>query len=68
MEKDSFVTDFQVNIREKLRKFFMRRPAMDDLFRRGIMKNEPVFGSTLRELQAADLSGSMAFTINVLWS
>ena len=45
----------KVNIREKLRKFFMRRPAMDDLFRRGIMKNEPVFGSTLRELQAADL-------------
>ena len=33
----------------------MRRPAMDDLFRRGIMKNEPVFGSTLRELQATDL-------------
>ena len=46
----------KVNIREKLRKFFMRRPAMDDLFRRGIMKNEPVFGSTLRELQASDLS------------
>jgi len=46
----------KVNIREKLRKFFMRRPAMDDLFRRGIMKNEPVFGSTLRELQVTDLS------------
>ncbi len=44
------------NIREKLRKFFLRRPAMDDLFRRGIIKNEPVFGSTLRELQASDLS------------
>merc|ERR1712150_311398 len=44
------------NIREKLRKFFLRRPAMDDLFRKGIIKNEPCFGSTLRELQAADLS------------
>ena len=44
------------NIREKLRKFFLRRPAMDDLFRKGIIKNEPVFGSTLRELQAVDLS------------
>ena len=44
------------NIREKLRKFFLRRPAMDDLFRRGIIKNEPVFGSTLRELQLQDLS------------
>ena len=32
------------NIREKLRKFFLRRPAMDDLFRKGIIKNEPVFG------------------------
>ena len=29
---------------------------MDDLFRRGIIKNEPVFGSTLRELQLQDLS------------
>ena len=44
------------NIREKLRKFFLRRPAMDDLFKRGIIKNEPVFGSTLRELQLQDLS------------
>ena len=44
------------NIREKLRKFFLRRPAMDDLFRKGIIKNEPCFGSTLRELQASDLS------------
>ena len=33
------------NIREKLRKFFLRRPAMDDLFRKGIIKNEPVFGN-----------------------
>ena len=44
------------NIREKLRKFFLRRPTMDDLFGRGIIKNEPVFGSTLRELQATDLT------------
>ena len=35
------------NIREKLRKFFLRRPAMDDLFRKGIIKNEPVFGNFL---------------------
>ena len=42
------------NIREKLRKFFLRRPTMDDLFRRGIIRNEPVFGSTLRELELAD--------------
>ncbi len=43
------------NIREKLRKFFLRRPTMDDLFRRGIIRNEPVFGSTLRELQQAEM-------------
>lgn len=42
------------NIREKLRKFFLRRPTMDDLFKKGIIKNEPVFGSTLRDLEAAD--------------
>merc|ERR1719414_2144076 len=44
------------NIREMLRKLFQRRPTMEDLFGRGIIKNEPVFGSTLRELQATDLS------------
>lgn len=38
------------NIREKLRKFFQRRPTMEDLFKKGIIKNEPVFGSTLNEL------------------
>eukprot|EP00094_Tigriopus_californicus_P012417 TCALIF_12003-PA protein Name:"Similar to ARHGAP27 Rho GTPase-activating protein 27 (Homo sapiens)" AED:0.35 eAED:0.36 QI:0/0/0/0.33/1/1/9/0/1508 len=43
------------NIREKLRKFFQKRPTMDDLFKRGIIKNEPVFGSTLRELELSDL-------------
>lgn len=43
------------NIREKLRKFFQKRPTMDDLFKRGIIKNEPVFGSTLRELEHSDL-------------
>ena len=42
------------NIREKLRKFFLRRPTMDDLFKKGIIKNEPVFGSTLRDLELVD--------------
>ena len=44
------------NIREMLRKLFQRRPTIEDLFGRGIIKNEPVFGSTLRELQATELS------------
>ena len=43
-------------IREKLRKFFLRRPAVEDLMKRGIMKNEPVFGSTLQLLAKADHS------------
>ena len=43
-------------IKNKLLAFFLRgRPSIDDLFNRGIMKNEPVFGSTLEELQATDL-------------
>ena len=37
----------KLKIREKLRKFFLRRPNVEDLMKRGIMKNEPVFGSTL---------------------
>ena len=41
------------NIREKLIRFFLRRPTMDDLFKKGIIRNEPVFGSTLRELELA---------------
>ena len=48
----------KVNIREKLRKFFQKRPTMDDLFKRGIIKNEPVFGSTLKELIFAEQSAS----------
>lgn len=41
-------------IREKLKKFFLRRPAMDELMKRGIMKNEPVFGTTLQLLAKSD--------------
>ena len=46
------------NIREKLIRFFLRRPTMDDLFKKGIIRNEPVFGSTLRELEANSDSNS----------
>ena len=48
-------------IREKLRKFFLRRPAVEDLMKRGIMKNEPVFGSTLLLLAKADHSDVPVF-------
>jgi len=43
-------------IREKLRKFFLRRPGVEDLMKRGIMKNEPVFGSTLVQLAKSEHS------------
>ena len=46
------------NIREKLIRFFLRRPTMDDLFKKGIIRNEPVFGSTLRELEANSANSS----------
>jgi len=46
----------KLRIREKLRKFFMRRPNVEELMKRGIMKNEPVFGSTLQLLARAEHS------------
>lgn len=46
----------KLKIREKLRKFFLRRPNVEDLMKRGIMKNEPVFGSTLTLLAKQDHS------------
>ena len=41
-------------IREKLRRFFMRRPNVEELMKRGIIKNEPVFGTTLQLLAKSD--------------
>jgi len=46
----------KLKIREKLLKFFLRRPNVEDLMKRGIIKNEPVFGSTLTLLAKADHS------------
>lgn len=46
----------KLRIREKLRKFFMRRPNVEELMKRGIMKNEPVFGSTLQLLARSEHS------------
>ena len=41
-------------IKDRLLKFFLRRPTMDEVFKRGILKNPPVFGSTLEELHRTD--------------
>ena len=54
------------NIREMLRKLFQRRPTMEDLFGRGIIKNEPVFGSTLKELHVTDGSEVPKFVIKCI--
>merc|ERR1712130_395393 len=43
-------------IREKLRRFFMRRPNVEELMKRGIIKNEPVFGTTLQLLARSEHS------------
>jgi hypothetical protein len=54
LQTQQSLTTTKTNIREKLRKFFLRRPTMDDLFKKGIIRNEPVFGSTLGELEISD--------------
>ena len=46
----------KTKIREKLRRFFMRRPNVEELMKRGIIKNEPVFGTTLGLLTKSDQS------------
>ncbi|KAH9640546.1 hypothetical protein HF086_001595 [Spodoptera exigua] len=37
-------------VRSKLRKFFAKRPPVDQLMRKGIYKDEPVFGRNLEEV------------------
>ena len=44
----------QIKLRDKLRKFFVRRPTMESLKRKGIWKDEPVFGCHLQNLCAGD--------------
>merc|ERR1712045_807886 len=44
----------KTRIREKLRRFFMRRPNVEELMKRGIIKNKPVFGTTLQLLSRSD--------------
>ncbi|XP_069356986.1 rho GTPase-activating protein 9-like isoform X1 [Maniola hyperantus] len=38
------------HVRSRLRKFFAKRPAMDVLVKKGIYKDEPVFGRKLEEV------------------
>lgn len=44
----------QIKLRDKLRKFFVRRPTVETLVKKGIWKDEPVFGCRLAALCAAD--------------
>ena len=45
----------KTRIHEKLRRFFMRRPNVEELMKRGIIKNKPVFGTTLQLLARVDV-------------
>ncbi|KAJ8711221.1 hypothetical protein PYW07_008463 [Mythimna separata] len=38
------------HVRSRLRKFFAKRPAMEQLVKKGIYKDEPVFGRNLEEV------------------
>ncbi|XP_032794674.2 rho GTPase-activating protein 12 isoform X3 [Daphnia magna] len=56
----------QKNLRDKLRKFFVRRPTVDTLVRKGIWKDEPVFGCHLSALCHADESTVPKFVQQVI--
>ncbi|BES91767.1 rho GTPase activating protein [Nesidiocoris tenuis] len=43
----------QVKIKARLRKFFHKRPTMDSLVKKGIWKDEPVFGTLLEQACAS---------------
>ncbi len=56
----------QTNLRDKLRKFFVRRPTVDSLVKKGIWKDEPVFGCHLSALCHADESTVPKFVKQVI--
>lgn len=56
----------QVKLRDKLRKFFVRRPTVETLVKKGIWKDEPVFGCRLSALCAADESTVPKFVQEVV--
>uniref|UniRef100_A0A1I8FHI3 Rho-GAP domain-containing protein n=1 Tax=Macrostomum lignano TaxID=282301 RepID=A0A1I8FHI3_9PLAT len=51
----------RVSIAQRLNDFFRRRPALDELEKKGIVRNEPVFGSTLRQICAHERSDAPRF-------
>lgn len=56
----------QIKLRDKLRKFFVRRPTVDSLVKKGIWKDEPVFGCLLSALCNADESTVPKFVQQVI--
>ncbi|XP_063368845.1 uncharacterized protein LOC134657212 isoform X2 [Cydia amplana] len=42
------------HVRSRLKKFFLKRPSMEQLVKKGIYKDEPVFGRNLSEVVPAD--------------
>lgn len=53
-------------MRDKLRKFFVRRPTVESLVKKGIWKDEPVFGCHLAALCASDESTVPKFVHKVI--
>lgn len=56
----------QTKLRDKLRKFFVRRPTVETLVKKGIWKDEPVFGCHLAALCLADESTVPKFVQQVI--
>ncbi|XP_054266488.1 rho GTPase-activating protein 12-like isoform X1 [Macrosteles quadrilineatus] len=54
IEDLSNVAEKQTKIRERLKKFFHRRPSVDVLVKKGIWKDEPVFGCLLEQVCPAE--------------
>ena len=60
---DSLNSNIWKDIRGKLKNFLVVRPQREELIQRGYLKNEPVFGSTLKILAETDQSLVPAFLI-----
>ncbi|CAB3380647.1 Hypothetical predicted protein [Cloeon dipterum] len=54
-------TENHTKIKAGLRKFFKRRPTMESLVKKGIIQDEPAFGSTLSKLCQSQSPGSNGY-------
>ncbi|KAL1502417.1 hypothetical protein ABEB36_007559 [Hypothenemus hampei] len=61
-----YLSDNKVTLMQTLRKLLGKRESQDSLEKRGIYKNEPIFGNTLRDIKNATNSLVPAFIIEVI--